>query len=685
MFVMRLPADFLKYEDTVASPPRAYLSSISPFSLSQARHDARPVGEFMSVEVEAEWGRKRTVYAATGVDTPEEAAAAREIIGFAELHGHPAAACYVGHWHYHGEAGVAQSDLEALRWYERAAKAGDASAAAARDKMYLDGKGCGPGTADSHARAVTRLRDIMTPLGNRSGDASPASPVPLPGVVVRAAQQRLLGWGYSDVAGNDASAGDSGGESAGYGSAGEKPGSSKPRSPTEASSGEAASSAASRERLDIAVPARQSGLRLDLESSLAGDGQNAALAAELAAGRERHRLLAELRILEGAGGSNAFGAGGALVTATVTASPPASTDPYGGAFDAASGFGYGVPPRRGTATFTAGRGASRGSGEVDSSTAGSGLRSASDVAAALPPNSAPVNLEEASVEGALALRCILASRSYDEYMQVLEHAKSERSGLGTVPGKKWRVRPQVLLPDDAVTYGIYARAAAREGERLASLCDPTTVATGSGFRLPVQRSEFTVNQASLRDRQAVAAAKAAALAAAPGSGILTGGPVLYPQAQAHYPDGGGSGALPSFSGRAGGQHPGFSPEEASRKRLMLSLKASGSERRPEGEAFGLGDGNEGVQASSQQGSQQGSQGVLHGDRNGRGVLALTPAGAAVLSGKLAGGPNTGVRRSAAVRAQKAGLQRSIPARSFYTTSLATDMSPSRAPRALSDT
>jgi hypothetical protein len=159
---------------------------------------------------------------ATGVDTAEEAGAAVEVVALAELHGHGTASCFVGHWFYHGEAGLAQSDLEALRWYERAAGAGDASGRAARDKVYLDGKGCGPdASAESHGRAVNRLRAIATPqsasgrrgeptssagLGDddaarafategavgESGAAVEAGSV-MPAVVVQAAQQRLLG------------------------------------------------------------------------------------------------------------------------------------------------------------------------------------------------------------------------------------------------------------------------------------------------------------------------------------------------------------------------------------------------------------------------------------------------------------------------------------------------------------
>ena len=74
------------------------------------------------------------------VDSDAEAAAAAAVVGFAESQGHAGAECYVGHWHYHGEGGLPQSDAKALVWYERAAGHGDEAAAVARDKMYLDGK-----------------------------------------------------------------------------------------------------------------------------------------------------------------------------------------------------------------------------------------------------------------------------------------------------------------------------------------------------------------------------------------------------------------------------------------------------------------------------------------------------------------------------------------------------------------
>ena len=106
------------------------------------------------------------VYLLSHLIAPEEAAAVANCLNFAESSNHARALCYVGHWYYHGEGGMAQSDRLALAFYEKAAEAGDASAAAARDKMYLAGKG-GCEDAINHDTYVSSVfwHACITPAG----------------------------------------------------------------------------------------------------------------------------------------------------------------------------------------------------------------------------------------------------------------------------------------------------------------------------------------------------------------------------------------------------------------------------------------------------------------------------------------------------------------------------------------
>jgi hypothetical protein len=168
---------------------------------------------------QAEWERKRQAYASTVVDSQQEALAVSEIVSFAELHGHATAESFVGHWHFHGEGGLVKSLAFALRWYERAASHGNPTAAAARDKMYLDGLGCDPASGASQEqteRAVSRLRAIATPataegggaqnggysregsLEGRQEEVITTADALLPLETREAARRRLVDWGYDE-------------------------------------------------------------------------------------------------------------------------------------------------------------------------------------------------------------------------------------------------------------------------------------------------------------------------------------------------------------------------------------------------------------------------------------------------------------------------------------------------------
>ena len=112
---------------------------------------------------------------------------------------------------------------------------------------------------------------------------------------------------------------------------------------------------------------------------------------------------------------------------------------------------FGSPPRR-----WAGASGKRNNGGNNGSNGGL-LRTAEGVSEAFGPPATPRGFEGAAVENGMALGVLLAANSYDEFMLALETEKAHRAARSTTtkggPGQSgWRLKPTVLIPDDALTY-----------------------------------------------------------------------------------------------------------------------------------------------------------------------------------------------------------------------------------------
>jgi hypothetical protein len=299
---------------------------------------------FPTDDAEVEWELRRRAYAASAVDSEDEAVAAAAIVAFAEDTNHAQAACYVGHWHFHGEAGLPPSPALALLWYERAALRGDANGAESRDKLYLSGSGCGPGSA-AHGRAVVRLREFISLDRNPRSAAEGAA-----AAAAWAASARLNDWGLSA----SPTAGDNEPENS---------------SSSSSSSNSSSNSSASASPVEAVVTAAEGG---------------------------------------------AFGSGG----------------------------GFGSPPRRWAS-----------SPDISGGGSNFGLKTAEAVSEAVGPPNVPRGLEAAAVESGLALGVLPAAQSYGEFMVALESEKASRVARAAGAGHRgWRLKPKVLIPDDALTY-----------------------------------------------------------------------------------------------------------------------------------------------------------------------------------------------------------------------------------------
>jgi len=294
---------------------------------------------------ELEWESLRQAYAASAIDSEDEAVAASAILAFAERTSHAQAACYVGHWHFHGEGSLPQSVPLALAWYEQAALRGDQNGASNRDKLYLNGSCCGPGT-EAHSRAVERLREIAK-QGQASADNSAEGGAAAAGWAALAC---LNEWGLGASPGED--------------------------------------------------------------EDLNKEGSH----------------------------SSASAAAATPVEAAATSATSSSSSGVLGSGD------FGSPPRRWTGA----------SGHKSNGSNGGMLRTAQGVSDAFGPPATPRGFEGAAVENGMALGVLLAANSYDEFMLALETEKASRAArnirTGGLGQSGWRLKPTVLIPDDALTY-----------------------------------------------------------------------------------------------------------------------------------------------------------------------------------------------------------------------------------------
>jgi hypothetical protein len=426
-------------------------------------------------ELEEEWEKKRTKYAATNVDTEAETAAVSEIVRFADITGHGKACCFVGHWFYHGEGGLPKSAHDALLWYTRSAADGFEGGIAARDRMYMDGTACGPNDSEHHNLAVQRLEELLD-----SEDRS----------VANAALSTLSMWGLRHQQDNQGGDEEEEEEKEQRGEEQKKAGRDDGRGakPEEEDSTLAAGSNS------LEVNASQSEMRHDIVNTI--NSSNPRLAEELNREKERASLLRELRELEKRAAPNDAYGGASSSSSSSSSSSNMSVSSYGDRSNITQlqpltpfGSGRGSPPRRLSVELSSEnrsqqRNESNNSNNNNNHNHKNGiveLRSAADVANAAPPPSEPRGIYEADRERALALQCILASKDYDSYMVMLETMK--------VSGKKKQAPPP--LPDDGITYGITSRGVVNETKRLQALCNTTYQPVSTGYRIPkpLSRSE----------------------------------------------------------------------------------------------------------------------------------------------------------------------------------------------------